>query len=224
MAQDRNLGAEEQIEAFKELTVIDLAEFLQLFEKTFELPPGSLSAAPAVPTTTRTDLPKAIHSRLLRAAVNMERSVEALGPLLAKVEPESSPQLARSMQATENVWRSVEHEFGLLSSIEVSKAVGSKSPNRSYASEQRALGRLLAIKRPGGFKYPGFQIDRAEHVIRPLIHDLKVIADAAGRSEGSLALWMVSSTGYLDGARPVDCLDDPETVVEAARQSFNVKW
>lgn len=133
------------------------------------------------------------------AAINMERSVAALGPALAEVEVETSPQLARSMQATENAWRDMEAEFGLLL-------------------------RLLAIKRPGGYKYPGFQFDRREQAIRPVMHDLIKLAAGAGRSESGLALWMTSPTGYLDGSRPVDLLDEPAPVVEAARQSFNVQW
>ena len=158
------------------------------------------------------------------AAVNMERSVAALGPALAEVEPHVSPQLARSMQSTENAWRDMETEFGMLSSLEVSKIAGSKSPNRSYASDQRAKGKLLAIKRPGGLRYPGFQIDYREHTIRPVMQELIEAASNADSSEADLALWLCSPTGYLDGARPVDQLDDPEAVVEAAQQSFNVEW
>jgi hypothetical protein len=162
--------------------------------------------------------------RLIMAAVNMERSVEALGPALAAMETPVSPQLARSVQATENVWRKIGDEFGLLSSVEVSELVGSRSPNRTYASDQHSKGRLIAVKRPGGLRYPGFQFDRSEHTIRPVFSDLIRAAADAGRTEASLALWMVSPTGYLDGDRPVDRLSRPDDVLEAARQSFNVQW
>ncbi|MDJ0356247.1 hypothetical protein [Paenarthrobacter sp. PH39-S1] len=87
---------------------------------------------------------------LLQMAENMARSVEALGPALAAVDVAVSPQLAAVMQETENTWREMDAEFGLLTSNEVSAAVGSKSPNRSWASEQRSAGRLLAINRPRG--------------------------------------------------------------------------
>lgn len=222
-------------EAFKELTIIELSEFIELFKQTFEVKgpasaverpkaAGSSAARFGRREQTKKQLLKSIHGKLLMAAINMERSVEALGPALAEVEVESSPQLARSMQATENAWRKMEAEFGFLTSTQVSEAVGSKSPNRSYASDQRAAGRLLAVKRPGGFKYPGFQLDHREHAVRPVIQGLLKLAAEAGRTEAGLALWMISPTGYLDGARPVDLLDEPETVVEAARQSFNVQW
>lgn len=165
-----------------------------------------------------------VEEQLIDSAVNMELSIIALGSALESVGGPVSPQLARSVQATENAWRDMESEFGLLTSTEVSQAVGSKSPNRSYASDQRAAGRLLAIKRSGAYRYPGFQIDRLEHRIRPVMEDLLRVAKETGRSEASLALWMTVPTGYLDGARPVDQLAIPEKVVEAARQSFNVQW
>lgn len=160
----------------------------------------------------------------LGIAHNMADGIAALGSALAEIETPVSPQLARSLAATENAWRSLEAEFGLLSSREVSAVVGSRSPNRSYASEQRAKGRLIAVKRPGGLRYPGYQFDRTQHAIRPVMADLIRVAEEAGRSEASLALWMTMPSGYLDGDRPVDQLSDPDKVVEAAEQSFNVEW
>lgn len=160
----------------------------------------------------------------LEAMWMMLQSVEALGPALSEIPAETSPQLARSLQATENAWRKMDHEFGLLSSLEVSERVGSRRPNRSYASDQHAKGRLIAVKRPGGLRYPGFQIDHREQQIRPVMEDLMRVARSAEISETSLALWMCSPTGYLEGARPVDRLDQPQGVVEAARQAFNVEW
>lgn len=166
----------------------------------------------------------ALTSLYMMIAHNMADGIAALGPALAEIETPVSPQLARSMAATENAWRSLEAEFGLLSSREVSELLGSRSPNRSYASEQRSKGKLIAVKRPGGLRYPGYQFDRTEHAIRPVMAELIRIAGEAGRSEASLALWMTLPTGYLDGARPVDRLSDPDKVVEAAEQSFNVEW
>ena len=164
-------------------------------------------------------------SRVVAAAVRMERSIQALGPALAAIETPVSPQLARSLQATENAWREMSEEFGLLSSTELSRAVGSSSPNRSYASDQHHAGNLLAVKRPGGMKYPGFQIDPHGHTIRPLMRPLLAAAVQAGRSEAGLALWMVSPNGYLDGDRPVDRLDsDPDSILEAATDSFTIRW
>lgn len=170
------------------------------------------------------ELPPTPSASYLVIAHNMADGIAALGPALAEIDTPVSPQLARSLAATENAWRALEAEFGLLSSREVSALVGSRSPNRSYASEQRSKGKLIAVKRPGGLRYPGYQFDRSEHAIRPVMADLIRVAEEAGRSEASLALWMTMPSGYLDGARPVDQLSDPDKVVEAAEQSFNVEW
>lgn len=119
----------------------------------------------------------------------------------------------------------MEAEFGLLTDTEVAAAVTDEPGNTHFASGERAAGRLLAVERHEGLRYPGFQVDPSLHVIRPVIQELLTIARAARRSEASLALWMAAvPTGYLNGARPVDRLDDPAAVLEAASQAFNVVW
>lgn len=135
-----------------------------------------------------------------------------------------SPQMARAVQATKNVWRSMATEFGLLFDWEVSEAVAQSAGSQKSAADQRSAGNLLAVKRGAALRYPGFQIDRDTGTIRPVIRHLLQVAKDAGRSEEYLALWMVSPTGYLHGDRPVDQLDDPEALVAAARQAFNVQW
>ncbi|WP_018772264.1 hypothetical protein [Arthrobacter sp. 162MFSha1.1] len=138
---------------------------------------------------------------------------------------EHSTQMARALRSTENAWREMEAEFGLLTDAEVAAAVSDESGSTQFASHERAAGRLLAVERPEGLRYPGFQVDPSRRVIRPVIEELLTIARATGRSEASLALWIAAApTGYLDGARPVDRLDDPAAVVEAASQAFNVVW
>ncbi|KIC68690.1 hypothetical protein [Pseudarthrobacter phenanthrenivorans] len=138
---------------------------------------------------------------------------------------EHSTQYTRALQATENAWQEMAAEFGLLTDTEVAAAVSDASASAHFASDERAAGRLLAVERPEGLRYPGFQIDRSRRIIRPVIEELLAIAGAAGRSEASLALWLAAAaTGYLDGARPVDRLDNPVAVVEAASQAFNVAW
>ncbi len=81
------------------------------------------------------------------AAVNMERSVAALGPALAEVEPHVSPQLARSMQSTENAWRDMETEFGMLSSWKSPKL---PAPNRRTAVTLRTSARRANFWRSNG--------------------------------------------------------------------------
>jgi hypothetical protein len=130
-----------------------------------------------------------------------------------------SPALAPSLAATEEMWRSVHAEFGLLTAQELAPLLGLEDPE-----DVRALyadGVLIAVHRGGRVLYPGFQIDRETQRVRPVIHELLLAAENAGRSEASLILWLISPSDCLDGPRPVDLLDDPDRVLAAARDSFS---
>lgn len=129
-----------------------------------------------------------------------------------------SPELARRLAATEEMWRSVHAEFGFLTAQELAPLLGLQAPE-----DVRALyadGVLIAVHRGGRVLYPGFQIDRGTQRVRPVIHELLLAAENAGPSEASLILWLISPSDSLDGARPVDMLDDPDRVLTAARDSF----
>src|SRR4051794_9161364 len=94
---------------------------------------------------------------------------------------EHSAQYAHALQATENAWREMEAEFGLLTEAEVAAAVSAAPFNAHFASHERAAGRLLAVQRPDGLRYPGFQIDPSRRAIRPVIGELLSIARSVRR-------------------------------------------
>ncbi|GAB4100532.1 hypothetical protein [Sinomonas halotolerans] len=135
----------------------------------------------------------------------------------------ASPQLARALMATENVWASVEGEFGLLTSTGVAELIGSRGKGRSFAADQRGAGRIVGVRRRGVYLYPGFQFDRARGRVLPVVQDLAAAAREAGWDGEDLVLWLVSPSGYFGGARPVDRLDD-EAIVERLRQASTVQW
>jgi hypothetical protein len=85
------------------------------------------------------------------------------------------------------------------------------------------LAAIARRHRGGRVLYPGFQIDRDTGSIRPVIHELLLAAEGAGRSEASLILWLISPSGRLNGARPVDLMEDPDRVMQAAKDSFVVQ-
>lgn len=133
-----------------------------------------------------------------------------------------SEQAAHSLEATEAMWRSVHAEFGLFTAQELTQLLGLRVPDdvrRLYEE-----GGLIAIHRGSRVLYPGFQVERDAHAVLPVIRDLRLAAESAGRSESSLILWLLIPTGYLDGARPVDRLAEPQRVLAAASDSFNVEW
>lgn len=66
---------------------------------------------------------------------------------MSAVRGAASPQFARALMATENVWANVEAEFGLLTSLQVAALTGSKKSSRSLAADQRAAGKIMGVRR-----------------------------------------------------------------------------
>ncbi len=162
--------------------------------------------------------------RILVDVLRARASADALAPALVKLDSSATPSAARAAQATENVWRAIDEEFTLLSSTQVAAALGAKSGNRSYASDQRAARRILGVRRLNSYLYPGFQFDRATGTVKPAVPALLRAAERAGRSDEGLALWLVGPTTYLGGDRPVDHLDEVDRVVKVAEDAWGVEW
>lgn len=214
MSTTRESVSEQQLRRLRDEAAIEVRAISELIALEAKLTTGALPSADSDLHTRLEILLAGVHTRLAALAIPATR-IRPFATIADNME--------QSIAATENAWRELENECGLLSSLEVSALLGSKSPNRSFASEQRSKGKLIAVKRPGGLRYPGFQFDVREQTIRPIMAELISVAGEAGRSEASLALWMSLPTGYLDGDCPVDHLSNPQEVVEAARQSFNVQ-
>lgn len=133
---------------------------------------------------------------------------------------QNSPQMDRSNRATHRVLDKMHEEFGLLTIGEVAALLGvTLTQVHTFHDE----GRIISVNREDEILYPAFQFDDAG-TIRPVIADVVAEAESYAHSESSLALWMIIPTGYLDGKRPVDCLDSPDSVLLAARGAFNVEW
>lgn len=134
-------------------------------------------------------------------------------------QPEVSPQLERSRQKTREAWAEMDAEFGLLTIGEVAGLLG---VNLAKVKELRDADTLIAVNHEDEYLYPGFQF--LEGKVNPVMPDLIAEAKDSGRTESGLALWMFIPTGYLDGKRPVDILDEPDKLLLTARSSFNVEW
>jgi hypothetical protein len=151
------------------------------------------------------------------------RNVQALGAAIHVAHAPLSPALARSVQAEQNLYDDIEREFGLLTSAEAGRRMGSRSSAlRNAATAARREGRLLAVRRGSYWLFPGFQFD-AEG-LRPVVAELIALARDRGRGEAGLVQWLCSPTTYLGGARPVDVLDDPDRLLEVADQAFGIQW
>lgn len=134
-------------------------------------------------------------------------------------------QPLRGVQGTENAWRAMDAEFGLLTGTEVADLMGSRARSRAgFASDRRKAGKLLGIRRRNTYLYPGFQFDRATGKVLPVIPALLDIAAQYEKSPEGLAQWLCSRTGQLSDGRPVDHLSELERVLEAAENHYGVQW
>ena len=155
----------------------------------------------------------------------LRRSVAALESALNRVpdEVETSPQVARSVQATENRWRRMSKEFGMLDSASVAELVGNSSRNRNKASQLAKQGKILGVQRGNRTLYPSFEFDIDAGKVRPVIAEVARIAGERWDSE-SLLQWFCAPNGFLDGRRPVDLITDEAALLDTARKSLAEEW
>lgn len=134
-----------------------------------------------------------------------------------------SPQLARAVQASENVWKDIERKYGMLTSMDVALLIGSKNSSRSIAADKRAAGELIGVQRGNRYVYPGFQFDRESGKTHPHIPGLIAVAADVGWDHEDLVFWLVSPSEYFGGERPVDHLDDVDFVTKV-QLAATVEW
>lgn len=151
---------------------------------------------------------------LVRDSILRFRSMRSVGGAISKLPPVPSG-FTRATQATENVWKHIEDEFGLLTSTEVASRIGSKNPHRALASDMRKRGQLIGVSRLNSYRYPGFQFT-PDGTVHQVIAPLLKAAKSAGWSEASLTLWLSNPSGAFGGDRPVDHLDDSDFVTVAS--------
>ena len=149
-------------------------------------------------------------------AVNgeVEREVQVLDAMLPPVSVLSD---AATMQLMWNAKARADSlkEFGALTAAQIEEIRGVHTAN-PHATVSRWVkeGRLFAVDSAEGRLFPAFQFSHGAP--RPVI--AQILAALAGQLRGwEILLWFTGSSGYLDGARPVDRLSGaPNEVVAAA--------
>lgn len=128
------------------------------------------------------------------------------------ISMERLQQLRAQAEARNAFIRSVE----LLTSSMVGELGGSAARNTSaLASRWKSEGRIFAVPSGRADLYPAFQF-YVHGQPRPVIAE--VLRHLEQESDWARALWWTSPSGWLDGRRPVDMLDeDTNSVIEAAR-------
>ena len=161
------------------------------------------------------ELARSIARGLIASGGDAQREAQvlaALMPLPATLSDVATTQLRWNALARERALS----EFGALTSAGLAESRSSATTN-PHATPSRWLsaGRVFAVDTAAGRLFPAFQFEDG----RPLPVIARILAAMAGQLRGwELLLWFTASSGYLEGARPVDLLAaSPDEVVEAAR-------
>lgn len=167
---------------------------------------------------------RAVEDRLRIGEQQLRRTARALAEVLERTDRglEATPEVARSVQASENRWRAIEKEYGLLDSRSVAELLGGSGTNRNKAHQLAKEGKIIGVKRGRGTLYPGFEFDHGE--VRPVIAEVGAIGRRNHWTDAHLLLWLASPNGYLEGRVPARMMDDPGQVLEAARQDLAERW
>ena len=95
---------------------------------------------------------------LVVATQRVREGAQALGAALASVAVYAEPAVARALQAEHNLYARIDAEFGMLTSTEAGKRMGSRSSApRNLATTAHRNNQLLAVRQGNYLAYPGFQ-------------------------------------------------------------------
>jgi len=160
------------------------------------------------------EMTRAIAERFRRGGTDLERETRLIDLLMP---PSTTMSRAATLQVRRNAAAREAGltEFGAFTSAELASARGSRARNpHTTTSRWLGDGLVFAVDTPAGRLFPAFQF--VQGAPRPVIAE--VLAALAGQLRGwEILLWFTGSSGYLDGARPIDRLASaPDDVVAAA--------
>lgn len=162
---------------------------------------------------------------ILAMELEIRASLRAVRGALESLHRPVSPALVRAQQATLNVMAAIEAESPFLKAGDAGRALGSRSQTpRNAAAKAHLEGRILGVPAGAQTVYPAFQF--VDGSALPVIAELRTLGAAAGWDERNIVLWLFRPTTYLpDAGRPIDLLvSEPEVVLAAAVQAWNIEW
>lgn len=162
---------------------------------------------------------------LTLATRRVRESAQAVGAALSSVAVYTEPAIARAVQAEQNLYGRIAAEFGMLTSTEAGKRMGSRSrAPRNLATTAHRNHQLIAVRQGNALAYPGFQFGPDGQPLA-VISRLRETAETNDWSEAGLVQWLCSPTTYFDGGRPVDHLTkDPDRVAAVAADDLAIEW
>lgn len=148
-----------------------------------------------------------------RPALDTSVLIERMLPDAPVPTPAQALQAQRNSEARWELLR----EFGAHTSEEIA-ARRSRAKNRhALANRWRSEGKVFAVDFKGQQIYPGFQFDHETFAPNPLVAEVLAALPREEMSDWEVALWWTAGNGWLDGARPVDLMQEgAEAVVAAA--------
>jgi hypothetical protein len=146
-----------------------------------------------------------------------ERSEHVISALLPSTIPstEATEQLRLNAEAR-NVFLA---ELPAFPAAELARLAGITWSNpAAWASRLQKEGKVFSVDQGRRQLFPAFQFDSDWQPREPVAAVLTQLRDA-GLQGWSVALWWTAANGWLEGARPVDLLDQqPAQVVAAASE------
>lgn len=170
------------------------------------------------------DMRPHVQDHLFSEILSLERSVSALGPAIAALGVETSPPLAAAIQATENLWVSIDRRWGLFGSTGVAELLGAKTSNRSFASVLRKKGKIIGVERTNAYVYPGFQFDRQAGVVHDVVPELISAALDQRMNSEDLVFWLCSPSRYFNDDLPADHLTTDPELIDKLVSSESISW
>lgn len=143
---------------------------------------------------------------------------------LMKLPTAVSPQTAAALQATENAWRRIRTDYGVISSTDVATLLGPAKATPAFTARLRNSGRLIGVMRNGRYEHPGFQFDLQSRRVKPIFERLLQFATSIGWDHLDLVLWLGTPTTYFEDERtPLEHLDD-DNLLEIFEAAATVTW
>jgi len=141
----------------------------------------------------------------------LEGLTESMTPALAM------PTEAGAVLSQRNARRRAEllTEFGALTGEQIAEERSKANNRHALAARWRKDGRIFGVSYRGKIVYPAFQFDDDGRV-RPAVADVLAALPRDRMTAWEVALWWTAGNGWLGGRRPVDVLDRPAALHEAA--------
>ena len=173
------------------------------------------SSEPSVEQAYR-DLARYLPNLVRERQVRLEE--KQIGTLLDAFAPAAADDAQRAL-IMDNVLarRRFLEKVECLSSKEVAALSENTAKNLSMtATRWKRAGKVFSVHGPKGEElFPAFQF--RENKPHPTVA-LALAELPKRKSPWQIAFWFASANGWLDGAAPMDRLDDPEAVVVAAKR------